>query len=101
MTTLYTPRFVRELNAIVAYIYDKSPQAGDSFVENLEAFILLKIAKQPYAYPAFLKVPNPLPKIFRKAVFKKKWNVVYKIQPNHLLFISIFHSSRDIDKMRF
>ena len=100
MQIIFKPRFVKELSGTLRYISQHSLYAKDKFADDLLIMISKKIPQQPFLYPEFQKMRTP-GKVYRKAIFKKKWNVIYKVETNRLIFISIFHSSRDISKMKF
>ncbi|MBK8564807.1 MAG: hypothetical protein IPN76_16090 [Saprospiraceae bacterium] len=100
MQIIFKPRFVTELNGTLTYISEHSLYAREKFLDDLMILISKKIPPQPFLYPEFSKMRTTA-KVFRRALFKKKWNVVYKVEPDRLLFISIFHSSRNIAKMKF
>jgi hypothetical protein len=100
MAVFFTAHFAKELGTITKYIHELSPQACQDFLLELNQLVYVKIPPQPFRYPEF-SILRTQAKVFRKAIFKKKWNVVYKVEPNRLLFISIFHSSRDSSKMKF
>ena len=100
MYIVFKPRFLKELTGTLQYISEHSLYAKDKFVDDLMIMISKKIPQQPFLYPEFQKMPT-IGKVFRKAIFKKKWNVIYKVETSKLIFISIFHSSRDVSKMKF
>ena len=100
MNILFRPRFVRDLRAIIEYLDEHSTFASEIFLEELDVVLYEKIPKQPLRFQEFSKMPT-VGKVFRRATFKKKWFVVYKVESNQITYISIFHSSRDISKMRF
>jgi len=100
MQIIFKPRFVRELSGTLRYIGEHSLYAKDKFVDDLLVMVSKKIPQQPFIFPEFQKMPT-LDKVYRKAIFKKKWNLIYKVETNRLIFLSIFHSSRDVAKMKF
>ncbi len=74
-------------------------QGAEQFLAELEQLVFDKIPKQPTAFPEFQKKPTKA-KVYRKALCRKKWNVIYKIEPKRILFIYIYHSSRNIDRIK-
>ena len=100
MNILFRPRFLRDMQVIIDYLEEQSSLAAELFLEELNVVVYEKIPKQPFLYQEFSRIPTA-GKVFRRATFKKKWFVIYKVEPNQITYISIFHSSRDISKMQF
>ncbi len=100
MVKIFKPRFIREFKAIRNYIRGHTVLGAEKFASELENLVLKKIPSQPFSFPEFKKKPTTA-KVYRKAIFKKKWNVIYKVEPNRIVYIAIYYSRRNVDRMRF
>ncbi len=96
---IFKTRFLKEVNSISNYLLQHTQQGTEQFLAELEQLVFDKIPKQPTAFPEFQKKPTKA-KVYRKALCRKKWNVIYKIEPKRILFIYIYHSSRNIDRIK-
>ena len=70
----------------------------DEFVDDLETFINEKIAPRPLSHTEFKywRIPN---KSFRRAIFKKKYYIIYKVYDERLEFRLFISSKRDLTKI--
>lgn len=93
-------KFTRQVDAAAKYLHENTSQKADEFVEELEELIREKIPKFPFSHPEFSKKPTK-DKVYRRAIFRKKWNVVYKVSETTIVFGFFYHSSRDVDKLDF
>ncbi len=97
---LFHKDFVVEVRRIQKYLRQFSSQSAIKFVVNLDKLIFEKIALRPTSFPEFKykRTPN---KIFRRAIYKKKYVVVYKLESTKITLVFIYHSSRNPENLDF
>jgi hypothetical protein len=92
--------FLSNVKQVRSYIRKHSNQSANDFVVDLNEFVFKYIPMQPFAHPEF-QLMKTYGKVVRKAIFRKKWNVIYKIGNAELLFVALFHSKRNAKKLKF
>ena len=70
-----------------------------NFIKELNTMVFVTIPKRPFSFQEFAKKPTTA-KVYRKALFKKKWNIIYKVETNRLVFLYIYHSSQNVNRLK-
>lgn len=91
-------KFIRQVDSAADYLRKMGNQKAEDFVDGLEELIFEKIPNFPFSHPEFDKKPTP-EKIYRRAIFKQNWKVVYAVSETTIVYIFFYHSSRDIDSL--
>lgn len=91
-------RFLHELALIELYIKQNNAKNAHSFVADCFRFIEKRIAPHPHSFPEY-KGKKTKTKIYRRAIFKKKYVIIYKVLKTKLEVLLIYHSSRDPNKI--
>ncbi len=91
----FSLRFIRDLKAVRNWLEENAAQGkGVQFVLELDEFISHKIAPYPTHFMEWPLKITPQ-KLYRKAMFKKKYVLVFKYIGNSLEFILIYHQKRN------
>lgn len=75
-----------------------SENSIDELVDDLEAFINEKIAPRPESHMEFKYKRTP-DKSFRRAIFRKKYYVIYKVYDERIEFRLFISSKRDLTQI--
>lgn len=62
-------------------------------------FVINVIESNPFAFPEHPRFQTPAQE-FRRAVFQKKYILVYQMTKEHLDFLTIYHTSRNPDSIQ-
>jgi hypothetical protein len=96
---IYKKGFVENTKAIRDWINGNAQTGkGPEFALELEDFILTKIITYPTHYPEW-KWKRTKDKLYRRAIFRKKYVLVFKYFPNQVEMLAIYHQSRDASKI--
>ena len=96
----FTRRFVRETKAYRDWLVENvSPEKGREFILELDEFIREKIASYPTRYMEWpwRRTPN---KSYRRAIFKRRYVLVFKTLGSSIQFVLIYHQKRDPAKIK-
>ncbi|AQG79964.1 type II toxin-antitoxin system RelE/ParE family toxin [Spirosoma montaniterrae] len=93
---LYSDNFLEELAAIQQYVSQFSSVRARKLTSGIMSFTVNKIPLNPHAYVEYtiMKTPDA---IYRRALYKHDYAIVYKIQMDSLLFLDVYHTSRNKD----
>ena len=91
---IITEKFQHSLFAIKQYIRQDSEQHAEWFVAGVYSFVERVIAPLPEAFPEYQGKPT-IRRIYRKAVFKKKYIIIYKVLKSKIEVLLIYHGSRN------
>ncbi|MEZ4962820.1 MAG: hypothetical protein R2830_23545 [Saprospiraceae bacterium] len=97
-TLVFKPNFFSQLDEILDYFEKISPAAAQSFPIDLDNFLLKKIAPRPESHAEYPWKRTPQ-RLYRRAIFKQKYYVIYKLLPSEIQFLAIVYSRRDLSKM--
>lgn len=91
-------KFIIQVDSAAEFIREKTDQKAVVFIEEIEELIYEKIPLFPFSHPEFLRKPTK-EKVYRKAVFRKKWNIIYKVSETTIVFVYFYHSSRNPENL--
>ena len=89
-----TQRFLHSLSIIEEYIGQDSERYAKRFATSVFDFIEKVIAPLPEAFPEYSGKPTKR-RIYRKAVFKKRYIIIYKVLKTKVEILLIYHGSRN------
>lgn len=95
---LFKPNFIAELEEIKEYLGQFGNQPLQNFLTELEYLLTDRIPNYPESYPEYKKKLTPQ-KEYRRALFKKKYYVIYRVDSTTIDYILIYHSSRNPDNI--
>ena len=96
---IFRNEFVDKFKEISAYIGEKSILNEVNFIKELNIMVFVTIPKRPFSFQEFAKKPTAS-KVYRRSLFKKKWNIIYKVETTRLVFLYIYHSSQNVNKIK-
>ena len=91
--------FIDKFKEISAYIRQHSTQNEVNFVKELNTMVFVTIPKRPFSFQEFKHKPT-VAKVYRRALLKKKWNIIYKVESTRIVFIFIYHSSQNVNRLK-
>ena len=97
-TIVFKPTFIETLDEILTYLAGYSPRYVQQFTQDLDDLIKNRIAHFPEASPEYKWKRTPQ-RLYRRAIFKKHYHVIYKIHPQTIEFVVILYSRRDLSKI--
>ncbi len=89
MRLSYTPEALAELEGVLAYIADRSPQGAQRVQQRLKTIIAF-VAQHPYAG---LKLGKP--DVRRIAATPYPYLVFYRVEDDEVIIVGVRHSARD------
>lgn len=95
---IFRPGFDEGLSDIYDYLAEFSDRSAKSFVKELWELCTNRIANYPESFPEF-KLKKTPGKIYRKAIYRKNYYVIYKLEAKRILFLAIFYARRDLSKI--
>lgn len=72
-----------------------SQQSIQKFLTDLNDFIIEKIAPYPESHTEYRWKQTP-ERMYRRAIFKKKYYIVYKVSPESIDFLIFVYAKRDL-----
>jgi plasmid stabilization system protein ParE len=90
--------FVEMLKEQYEYIKDDSPKNADTFKNGISPLID-KISQNPEAYPPVKQLPTKR-NLYRFALYKRNWKVVFKNLKSTLIFLGFFHKKQNPEKIK-
>lgn len=101
----YTVRWVNnavyQLKAIVDYIEPDSLAASNTILDEIITFAD-SFSQMPMRYPECKELPTKS-KIYRNAIYAKKYRIIFKVTSSEVVILGIIHTSRspsEIKKLR-
>jgi plasmid stabilization system protein ParE len=89
------PSFLKQLKVIRDYIAEKySPEDAKKFVLACGDFIIEKIPYFPEGFPEY-KWRKSKGKKYRRAIFRKKYFIVFQVLPGKITILAIYYARRD------
>ena len=88
--------FTAQLAAIQEYVSQYDPIKGRELTTDIANYALDVIAPNPYIFAEHVGKPTP-EKTYRRAIFKRKYIVVYKVTDQQVTFLTIYHTSQNPD----
>ena len=95
----YEESFYDALQGLELYWGQSSARKGREWTSELVDFTLNVIAPNPLAFPRLEKLGSPQREL-RKAVFRKKYLIIYRVTGDRVDFLSIYHASRNPDSLQ-
>lgn len=93
-----TELFYRKAADIQAYLSENDPAFARRFTTGIFDFISDVIAPNPYVFAEYLPRQTP-EKMFRRAVYKRTYIIIYKVTDTDLDVMTIFHTSQNPDSI--
>jgi plasmid stabilization system protein ParE len=93
-----TDYFLAQLAEIQMYISEESPLRGRQLTTDLFDFLTDTIAPNPFMFVEYLG-KSTVEKLYRRAVFRKNYIVIYKVTDSEILFLTVHHASRNPDSI--
>ena len=96
---IFKQQFYDSLDELLEYFdtYD-SPNYARKFLEELHDFILDDIALRPESHSEYKWKRTP-ERYYRRAIFKKKYYIVFKVLPERIEFVLVVYSKRDLNNI--
>ena len=90
--------FTAQLATIQEYVsqYDSIKGKGRELTTDIANYALDVIAPNPYMFAEHQGKPT-LEKMYRRAIFKRKYIIVYKVTDQQVTFLTIYHTSQNPD----
>ena len=92
---IFTDYFLEQVAAIQEYISQFSEKRSRQLTSAMMDFATDRIPLNPYAFVEYsvMKTPDGL---YRKAIFKRSYAIIYRIDVEALVFLDVYHTSRNI-----
>ena len=88
--------FTAQLATIQEYISQYGPRRGRELTTSIANYVLDTIAPNPYIFAEYEGRVTP-EKMYRRAVFKRKYIILYKVTNEQIIFLAVYHSSQNPD----
>ena len=88
--------FTAQLAIIQEYISQYEPRKGRELTTGIANYALDVIAPNPYTFAEYGLRPTP-EKMYRRAVYKRKYIIVYKVTDEQITFLAVYHTSQNPD----
>ena len=95
---LFMPEFDVALEDMREYLGQFGKQPLKTFMVELNQLITDRIPNHPESFPEY-KRKLTQSKQYRRALFKKKYYIIYKIESTSITYIYLYHSSRNPDNI--
>ena len=96
---IFKQRFYDSLDEILDYYeQNNSTTFIQKFLKELDETIIDKIAPRPESHPEYKWKRTP-DKVFRRAIFRKNFFIIYKMLPNEIQFLLIIYSGKDLESL--
>ena len=91
---VFSDYFLEQVAFIQEYIAQFSEKRGRQLTSNLMNFVADRIPLNPYAFVEYsvMKTPDGS---YRKAIFKRSYAIIYRIEADNLVFLDVYHTSRN------
>ena len=93
-------KFVGELALAEKYVGRLSAGRGRKFVSDVFVFLFETLAPLPLAFPAYA-YPTAPDVTLRRAVFRKKYVIIYEVTEFEVSFVYFHHTSRSTPDLSF
>ncbi len=93
---VFRTSYSETLNNIVEYLRDYSDRYATQFLNDLDDYVLNRIANHPEANPEYKwkRIPQ---KYYRRGLFRRNYYVIYKVLPKKIELIAIVYARRDLE----
>ncbi len=95
---IWSETFLTSVAAIQDYIGQYSQVRGRTFASEILDYTLEKIAPNPFIFAKFGH-PKYAALPLHRAVFQKKYVILYLIENQKLTFLEVYHTSRNPDSI--
>ena len=91
---IFTEYFLEQVALIQEYIAQFSEKRGRQLTSDLMNFVADRIPLNPYTFVEnhVLKTPEGA---YRRAIFKSNYVIIYRIEAQTLIFLDVYHTSRN------
>jgi len=96
---VFKPRFYATIDEVLDFLQEYN--SGDyiqNFLTELNDFIMNKIVPYPESHTEYRWKQTP-ERMYRRAIFKKKYYVVYKVTPESISFLAFVSAKRDLPNL--
>jgi hypothetical protein len=97
-TIYFKEIFTTQLALIQEYVSQYDAKKGCQLTTVLSDFALDVIAANPYIFAEFTGRLTPDNR-YRRAVFKRKYVIIYEVVPDRITFLVIYHTSQNPDSV--
>lgn len=95
---IFMPEFDVALEDMSEYLGQFGEQPLRTFLKELQKLLTDRIPNHPESFPEY-KRKLTQKKQYRRALFKKKYYIIYRIDANAITYIYLYHSSRNPDNI--
>lgn len=91
---VFTDYFLEQVALIQEYVAQFSEKRGRELTSDLMNFVSDRIPLNPYAFVEYdvMKTPDGF---YRRAIFKRSYAIIYRIETDTLVFLDVYHTSRN------
>lgn len=90
--------FTAQLAIIQEYSSQFNLKKGRELTTSLINYVLDVVAPNPYMFAEHAEKPT-LEKMYRRAIFKRKYIIIYKVTDERVTFLAIYHTSQNPDSI--
>ena len=91
---IYTDDFLEALALIHRYLATQSEARARKLSSGLMNFTIDKIPLNPYAFVEYSLMKTP-EAAYRRGIYKRTYAVIYKVESGNLIYIDVYHTSRN------
>lgn len=91
---IWTPRAIRQIDAIAAYIERSSGRYPEAVVGRF----LLRMSKIPDQPGQGRRVPEYDGLRDYREVLVHSWRLIYRVEPDAVIVVAVFHGARDLNR---
>jgi plasmid stabilization system protein ParE len=90
--------FTTQLALIQEYTTQYSPKKVRQLTTNIANYALDVIAANPYIFAEYNGRVTP-EKSYRRAIYKQKYVIIYRVTTDQIVFLVIYHASQNPDSV--
>ena len=95
-TVYFKESFTTQLALIQEYASQFSPKKARQLTTAIATHALDVIAVNPFIFAEYPGRPTP-EKAYRRAIYKRRYVIIYKVTANQINFLVIYHTSQNPD----
>jgi plasmid stabilization system protein ParE len=94
----WTENAVNQLNSILNYFEEFSETLPNQILDEIIA-LADSLIEMPFRYPECKELPTKA-KIYRSALYQKKYRIVYRVAYDEVVILGIIHTSRNPSEIK-